>query len=145
MRKFFADVRVGGDFLKTYWAKRYRKQNLFLFHVLHGETACVTVIFKTFGLTRLSRILLHTNHESSKFHSFTCNCVTIQLTVRAWLHEPGLLALPRWLLSGYYMNRASPGKALFLYRDWKQYAWVVCYPLSCFSLGLFARFPGKRE
>ena len=37
------------------------------------------------------------------------NCVTIQLTVRAWSHEPGT-----------------------------QCAWIVCHPLSCFSLGSFA-------
>ena len=42
------------------------------------------------------------------------NCMTIQLTVRAWLHYPGWpslsgwLALPRWLLSRYYMSRTSP-------------------------------------
>ena len=43
-------------------------------------------------------------------------CFTIQLTVRAWSHEPG-----------------------------KQCAWTVCYPLSCFSLGSFAGPPGKRD
>ena len=42
------------------------------------------------------------------------NCVTIQLTVRASSHEPGWLALPRWLLSPYYMKRASP-EPQFLY------------------------------
>ena len=44
------------------------------------------------------------------------NCLTIQVTVRAWSHEPG-----------------------------KQCAWTVCYPLSCFLLGLFSGPPGKRD
>ena len=69
------------------------------------------------------------------------NCVRKQLTVRAWSHEPGWLALLRWLLSWYYMKRASP-EPLFLCRDWKQCAWVACYPLSCFLLGSFSRLPG---
>ena len=33
----------------------------------------------------------------------------------------------------------------FFYRDWKQCAWAVCYPLSCFSLGSFAGSLGKRD
>ena len=69
------------------------------------------------------------------------NCVRKQLTVRAWSHEPGWLALPRRLLSWYYMKRASP-EPLFLCRDGKQCAWVACYPLSCFLLGSFSRLPG---
>ena len=44
------------------------------------------------------------------------NCLTIQLTVRAWSHEPG-----------------------------KQCAWTVFYPLSCFLLGSFSGPPGKRN
>ena len=44
------------------------------------------------------------------------NCLTIQLTVRAWSHEPG-----------------------------KQCAWTVCYSLSCFLLGSFSGPPGKRD
>ena len=73
------------------------------------------------------------------------NCVTIQLTtVKAWSNEPGWLALPRRLLSPYYMKRARPEQP-FLYRDWKQCAWTVCYPLSCLSLGSFAGPPGKRD
>ena len=39
------------------------------------------------------------------------------------LHEPG--------------SPESP----FLYRDWMQYAWAVCYSLSCFSLGWYSPFP----
>ena len=114
--------------------------------------------------------------------------MTIQLTVRAWSHEPGWLALPRWqecfhssdqnrfkfmgtkgivyirkefnfyriwfgtskwppwrhVKTLYYMERASQ-EPLFLYRAWKQCAWAVCYPLSCFSLGSFAGPPGKRD
>ena len=43
------------------------------------------------------------------------NCVTIQLTtVRAWSNEPGWLALPRRLLSPYYMKRARPDQPFFL-------------------------------
>ena len=53
-------------------------------------------------LIRLSRFLSNTNHESGKFKFSRVNCVTIQLTVRAWSHEPGRLALPRWRLSRYY-------------------------------------------
>ena len=60
--------------------------------------------------------------------------------VRASSHKPGWLAQPRWLWSRYYMKRARP-ESPFLYRDWKQCAWAVCYPLSCLSLGWFARRP----
>ena len=78
MRNFFADVRKGGDFLKSSWAKQYRKQNLFSrsnrqrgkVQHLNVQTAYVTVIFKTLGLTRLSRILSHTNQKSGEFQSF---------------------------------------------------------------------------
>ena len=64
IHNFIADVRKGGDFLKSYWAKWSGKQVAF-FHVrtvngkvqhLQMQTACVTVIFKTPGLIRLSRI-----------------------------------------------------------------------------------------
>ena len=54
------------------------------------------------------------------------------------------LALPRWLLSWYYMNRASP-EPPFLYRDWKQWAKAMCYPLPWFSIGSFTRPPGKHD
>ena len=63
------------------------------------------------------RILSYTNYE-------TANCVIIQLTLGTWSDEPGWpglsgrLALPRWLLSRYYMKRACP-EPPFLYRDWK--------------------------
>ena len=50
------------------------------------------------------------------------------------------LALPGWLLFRHYMNRVSP-ESPFLYRDWMQCAWAVCYPLSCFSLGWYSPFP----
>ena len=97
MHNFIADVRNGGDFSKSYWTKRSRKQVAF-FHVrtvkhLHLQTAGVKISFKTLGLSRLSRILSYG---------------AIQVIARAWLHEPGWLALPRWLLSRYYMNQASP-------------------------------------
>ena len=70
--------------------------------------------------------------------------MTIPFTGTVWLYEPGWLALPKRLLSGYDMDRASPAKPLFLYRDWKQYAWVVCYTLSRFSLGSDLRgFPAS--
>ena len=68
------------------------------------QTAFVTVIFKTLGLIRLS-------HELQKWQipKLSCtNCMTIQVTVRAWSHDPGWLALPSWLLSWYYMKRANP-------------------------------------
>ena len=61
-----------------------------------------------------------------------------------WRGGGGWLALPRWLLSRYYMNRASP-EPPFLYRDWKQCAKAVCYPLSWFSIGSFTRPPGKHD
>ena len=127
MRNFFADVRKGGDFLKSSWAKQYRKQNLFFFFTidrqrgkvqhLHVQTAYVIVIFKTLGLTRLSHILSHTNKKSGEFQSFQVQTAWQYHSQegRTWLYEPGWLALPKWLLSGYYMNRASPSKPLFLY------------------------------
>ena len=36
-------------------------------------------------------------------------------------------------------------KPPFLYRDWKQYARAVCYPLSCFSLSSFSGPPEKPD
>ena len=79
MRNFFADVRKGGDFLKSseqndivnkiFFFSRTNRQRGKVQH-LHVQTAYVTVIFKTPGLTRLSRVLSHTNHKSGKFQSF---------------------------------------------------------------------------
>ena len=43
-----------------------------------------------------------------------------------------------------FVNQASP-EPRFLLRDWKQCAWAVCYPLSCFSFGLFAELTGRRD
>ena len=42
------------------------------------------------------------------------------------------------------MNRASP-EPPFLYRDWKQCAQAVCYPLSWFSNGSFTGPSGKHD
>ena len=108
---------------------------------LHVETACLTVIFKTLGLIRLRRILSYRQISNP----LLANCVT---------HHKGLItrdrlsnwqALPRrWLLSRYNMDRTNPEQP-FLYRDWKQCAWAVWYPMSCFSLGLFVGLPGKRD
>ena len=53
---------------------------------LHVQTA---FYFKTLGLIRLSRILSYRNHESSKFQ--------IEITVRAWSHEPGKQWQAWWL------------------------------------------------
>ena len=83
-------------------------------------------------------------HEPQKWQILKlswANCVIIKL-----IHElgcpalQGWLALPGWLLFRHYMNRVSP-ESPFLYRDWMQCAWAVCYPLSCFSLGWYSPFP----
>ena len=120
---------------------------------LHEQTAFLTIIFKTLRLIRLTRILSYEPGAKAANSKALprANCVTIQLTVRAWSHEsgwPGLsgwLALPSWLLSRYFMKRASPEPLYLLYRDWTQCAWAVCYPLSCFSLGSFAGSPDERD
>ena len=106
--------RKRGDFLKTYWAKWLRKQGAFF----HGRTVkgvesnifkCKPrSIFKTLGLIRTTK--------AANSKAFKAICVTIQLLVRAWSHEPA-----------------------------KQWAWTVCYPLSCFSLRSFAGQAGKRD
>ena len=87
----------------------------------------------------VSYSLMHESQKRQIPKSSRANCVTIQLTERAWLHAPGWLALPRWLLSQYYMNQASPKS------PWKLCAWAVRYPPSCFSLGSFSGLPGKRD
>ena len=79
MHNFIAYVQEGGNFLKFYWGKRYRKQVSF-FHVQtvkrvtvqdrHLQTAFVTDIFVTVSLIRLSKFLSYTNSESGKFQSF---------------------------------------------------------------------------
>ena len=56
-----------------------------------------------------------------------------------------IVDLPRWLLSRYFMKRASLEAPFLLYRDWTHCAWAVCYPLSGFSLGSFGGPPGKRD
>ena len=140
VHNFIADFQKGGDFLKSYWAKWSRKQVAF-FHIqsvkggkaqpLQVQTAFV--IFKTLGLIRLS-------HEPQKWKipKLSCvNCMTIQLTVKAWSQELGWLALPSWLLSS--TSRGAAQRRHFLYCDWKQNAsWALCYSLFCFSLGSFA-------
>ena len=146
-RNFIADFRKGGDFLKPSWAKWSRKQ-VAIFHV--------RTLIHTRNLITKKKFLRLENSPPPSYNfsngpSLTrkrqilklsrTNRVRKQLTVRAWSHEPGWLALPRWLLSWYYMKRASP-EPLFLCRDWKQCAWVACYPLSCFLLGSFSRLPG---
>ena len=126
MHNLIAYFRKGGDFLKSYWAKWPRKQVAF-FHRRNrkrGRVQHLTCkprsIFETFGLIRLSRILSYTNQHEPRKRQIPklsrASCVTIQLTVRAWSHEPG-----------------------------KQCAWTVCDPLSCFSFGSFAGPPGKRD
>ena len=143
MHNFFADFRKGGDFLKSYWAKWSRKQvAFFLFwtvkgaesNISHMQTPFVTVIFKTLGQIKSYSLI----HEPQKRQIpklsraiFTCK---LRDNTRAW----------SWLLSRYYMKRTRRER-LFLYRDWKQCAWAVCYPLSCLSLGSFAGPPGKRD
>ena len=106
---------------------------------LHVETACLTVIFKTLGLIRLRRILSYRQISNP----LLANCVT---------HHKGLItrdrlsnwqALPRrWLLSRYNMDRTNAEQP-FLYRDWKQCAWAVWYPMSCFSLGYLSGCPAS--
>ena len=123
MHNFIAYFRRGGYFLKSYRAKWPRKQVAF-FHgrtVKGAETNIFTCkpcsIFKPLGLIRLSRILSYTKPGKQQIPKLSrANCVTIQLTVRAWSYEPG-----------------------------KQCPWTVCYPLSCFSLGSFPGPPGKRD
>ena len=148
-RNFITDFRKGGDFLKSYWARWSRKQ-VAIFHVrsLKGAESnictCKPRSWELFLDSRVNQIkwyslILTQNRQILKLS--LANGVTKQVTVRAWWHEPGWLALPRWLLSWYYMKRASP-EPLFLYRDWKQCAWVVCYPRSCFLLTSFSRPPG---
>ena len=58
--------------------------------------------------TPVSYSLMHEPRKRQIPKPSRANCVTIQLTERAWLHELGWLVLPRWLLSRYYMNQASP-------------------------------------
>ena len=88
----------------------------FLVDTLKRDVGPADLKWRT-GLIRLSRILSFTKHDKPQIPKLSrANCVTIQLTVRAWSHEPG-----------------------------KQCAWAVCYSLSCFSLGSFAGPPGKRD
>ena len=70
------------------------------------------------------------------FFIFSCSGIFRNVPRSGFIdaHEPGWpglsgwLVLPRWLLARYYMKRASP-EPPFLYRDWKQCAWAVCYSL----------------
>ena len=88
---------------------------------LHEQTAFLTIIFKTLRLIRLTRILSYEPGAKAANSKALprANCVTIQLTVRAWSHEsgwPGLsgwLALPRWLLSRYFMK--GPARSHYIY------------------------------
>ena len=115
MHNFIAYFRKGGDFLKSYWAKWPRKEVTFFQgkNRKRGRVQHLTCeplsIFKTFGLVRLSRILSYTNQHEPRIRQVPklsrVSCVTIQLTVRVWSHEPG-----------------------------KQCAWTVCDPLPCSRL-----------
>ena len=96
---YIADVRKGGDF-KISWRKMFLLKSCILSHSnckngkvqhLHMQTACVTVIFKTLGLIRLSRFLSYTNHESTKFQS-----LHLQLHGNT-THSKGLIASARLL------------------------------------------------
>ena len=125
-------------FLKILSAKWSRKQVVFFhFQTVKGQGRCPTSsrancvrgsFLETLGIIRLGRILL-------LFQSFHLQT--------AWSYEPGWLALPRRFLSRYYMKRARP-EPPFLYRDWKQCAWAVCYPLSL-SLASFVGPPSRRD
>ena len=85
MHNCIASFWIGGDFLKSYWAKWPHKQVAF-FHGRTVKTAESNIftckqrsIFKT-----LSRILSYTNHERGKFQSFHVQTGwKKQLTVRA--------------------------------------------------------------
>ena len=120
MHNFIAYFRKGRDFLKSYWAKWPRKQ-VASFHgrTVKGEESNIftckprSIVFKIFGLIKLNRFLSYTNHESGKFQSFyEQNCVTIQLTVRAWSHEQGEAmfmrsVLPAVLFLAWFIRRAA--------------------------------------
>ena len=106
----------------------------------HEQTALVTVIFKTLGLIRLTRILSYTNQKRKQ------QIPKLSRVQTAWQynsHESGWpclsgwLALPRWLISIFTKR--------LLYRDWNQRAWALCYPLSCLLLCSFAGPPGRRD
>ena len=197
IHNFIADVRKGGDFLKSYWAKWSRKQVAF-FHVrtvkwqspTSSRANCMgdsNVIFKPPGLIRLGRIpytnlacsqtlyflfkvsrarvikykpqgiywppaqgaggggrrilffflelrardVFEKNEKKYKTTSvyrltrttkapnskaFTCKLHHNAIHSKGLLTWAGWLALPRWLLSWYYKDRASP-EPPFLYRD----------------------------
>ena len=99
MQNFIADVRKGGDFSKSYWTKRSRKQVAF-FHVrtvkhLHLQTAGVTVSFKTLGLSRLSRMVSYTcklrgnTSHSERLITLAGLASSTEVTFIPVLHEPG--------------------------------------------------------
>ena len=109
-------------FFKSHWAKWSPEQVAFFYF----QTV-------TLGLIRLTHVLLFMNHawkqQIPKLSGE--NCVTIQLTVRAWSHEWGWLGIP------VSQEKGQPRATICtdVYRDWKQCSWAVYYPLSCFSLG----------
>ena len=134
MHNFIAYVWKGGDFLKSYW----ENDNLlwwFFTNLLHVQNACMTVIFKTLKGEFDQVNFSHTWTQKRQIPKLSrANCITMQLTVGAWTHEPDWMALLRWLLSRYCMKKASlepPG----LYRDWKQCA--------CSLFGSFTGLPGR--
>ena len=111
MDTFIAYFWKGGNFLESNRAKWPRKQAFFHCRTVKGTESNN---FKCKGRSMYS--LIHEQWKRQIPKLSRANCVTIQLTVRAWSHEPG-----------------------------KQCAWAVCYSLSCFSLGSFAGPPGKRD
>ena len=122
MHNFIAYFRKGGDFLKSYWAKWPRKQVAF-FHnrTVKGAESnifkCKPQSIQNSSVNKIkSCSLIHEPRKRQIPKLSRANCVTIQLSVRAWSHEPG-----------------------------KKCAWTVCYPLSCFTLLSFAGPPGKRD
>ena len=116
MHNFVACFWKGGDFL-----------NLIQFAFIHGRTvkgaesniftSKPRSVFKTLGLIRFEVVFYHTRTRKRKIPKVSrANCVTTQLTVRAWSRELE-----------------------------EQCAWTEYYPLSCFSLGSFAGPPGKLD
>ena len=100
MHNFIAYFWKGGNFLESNRAKWPRKQAFFHCRTVKGTESNN---FKCKGRSMYSLIHEQWKRQIPKFSR--ANCVTIQLTVRAWSHEPG-----------------------------KQCAWTECYQLSCSHL-----------
>ena len=112
MHNFIAYFRKGGDFLKPYSAKWPRKQIAFF----HGRTV-KEAESNIFTCKPYSIVFSHTRTTKTAIPKLSrANCVTIQLTIRAWSHEPG-----------------------------KQCPWTVCYLFSRFSLDWVPWLPGKGD